>query len=73
MSDAEMKVETMKRPIERRIRWSGMLIVAGLVVQMLSLPWTHPLAFVGFLLVGCPLIGAGILVYLSSLATHGTP
>jgi hypothetical protein len=63
----------MATSIERRIRWSAMLIVVGLIVQMLTLPWTHPLAFVCFLLVGCPLVGAGILVYLYSLASHDTP
>jgi hypothetical protein len=57
--------------IERRIRWSGMLVVAGLVVQMLTLLWTHPLAFMAFILIGCPLVGAGILLYLYSLASHG--
>jgi hypothetical protein len=59
--------------IERRIRWSGMLIVVGLIVQILTLPWTHPLAFMCFLLVGCPLVGAGILVYLYSLVSRDTP
>jgi hypothetical protein len=56
--------------IERRIRWSGMLVAAGLVVQMLTLLWTHPLAFMAFILIGCPLVGAGILLYLYSLASH---
>jgi hypothetical protein len=58
------------KPIERRIRWSGMLVVTGLLAQMLSLLWTHPLAFVCFLLVGCPLVGAGILFFLYSLVSH---
>lgn len=56
--------------IEGRIRWSGMLIVAGLVVQMLTLLWTHPLAFICFALVGCPLVGVGILFYLYSVVSH---
>jgi len=57
--------------IERRIRWSGLLIGAGLVIQLLSLLKIHPLAFVTFLLVGCPLVGAGVLLYLYSLVAHG--
>ncbi len=61
------------RTIEHRIRWSGRLIVTGLVVQLLSLLWTHPLAFVGFLLIGCPLVAAGILFFLYSLVSHETP
>ena len=60
------------RPIERKIRWSGRLIAIGLAVQMLTLLWTHPLSFVCFLLVGCPLVGAGILLYLYSLVSHTT-
>jgi hypothetical protein len=58
--------------IQRNIRWSGRLIVIGLVVQMLSLLWTHPLAFVCFLMVGCPLVGVGILFFLYSLVSHET-
>ncbi len=59
--------------IQHRIRWSGSLIVAGLVVQLLSLLWTHPLAFVAFLMLGCPLVAAGILFFLYSLVSHETP
>lgn len=58
------------RIIEQRIQWSGWLIVAGLVVQLLTSFWTHPLAFVCFLMVGCPLVGAGILFFLYSLVSH---
>jgi uncharacterized membrane protein YczE len=56
--------------IERRIRWSGLLIGLGLAIQMLMLLWTHPLSFMVFLLVGCPLVGIGMLVYLYSLVSH---
>ncbi len=59
--------------IECRIRWSGLLIVVGLILQMLTLPWTHPLAFVCFLVLGCPLVAAGIVFYLYSLVSHETP
>ena len=53
--------------IERRIRWASWLIGAGLLVQLGSLLVVHPLAFVVFLMVGCPLILAGIVLYLLSL------
>ena len=56
--------------IESRIRWAGTLIVLGLVLQMLTLLWTHPLAFMCFLMVGCPLVGAGVLLYLYSIVSH---
>jgi hypothetical protein len=59
--------------IERRIRWSGLLIVLGLLLQMLTLLWTHPLAFMCFLMIGCPLVAAGMLVFLYSLVSHQAP
>lgn len=59
--------------IERRIRWSGMLIVVGLLLQMLTLLWTHPLAFMCFLMIGCPLVAAGMLLFLYSLISHQSP
>ena len=55
--------------IEKRIKWAGVLIAAGLMVQLLCLLWIHPLAFVTFLMLGCPLVGAGILLYLLSLVS----
>jgi hypothetical protein len=59
-----------QRLIERRIRWSGRLIAVGLIVQMLTLLATHPLAFICFALVGCPLVVAGISIFLYSLVEH---
>ena len=58
----------MTTPIERRIRWSGLFIAVGLGVLIFSLSWPHPLSFMAFLAVGCPLILIGILVYLWALA-----
>jgi len=62
----------MSAPIERRIRWSGFLIVLGLVVQMTTLLFTHPLAFMAFALIGCPLVAAGILFFLYSIVAHSS-
>jgi len=56
--------------IETNIRRASVLIAAGLGVQLLTLLPVHPLAFVAFLGVGCPLVAGGILVYLSSLASQ---
>lgn len=53
--------------VERRIRWASFLIGAGLLVQFASLLMVHPLAFMGFLMIGCPLMLAGIVIYLLSL------
>ena len=53
--------------IEPRIRLAGSLIIAGLLVQALSLLKIHPLAFVAFLAVGCPLVLAGVILFLYAL------
>ena len=53
--------------IETRIKWASLLIGAGLLIQMGTLFRIHPLAFVAFVVVGCPLIGAGVILYLWSL------
>ena len=55
--------------VERRIRWASLLVGAGLLVQLGSLLVNHPLAFVAFLMVGCPLVLAGIVLYLFSLVS----
>jgi hypothetical protein len=58
----------MEKPlIETRIKWASLLIGAGLLIQLCTLFLVHPLAFVAFVVVGCPLIGAGVLLYLWSL------
>jgi hypothetical protein len=57
--------------IEQRIRWAGLLVISGLLVQLLTMSWSHPLAFMAFLMIGCPMILAGVLIYLVSLVTKG--
>jgi hypothetical protein len=64
-------VKTTGAPgIKRRIRQAGLLIGLGLLVQLLTFVWIHPLAFLTFLTLGCPLVAAGVLLYLYSLAMH---
>ena len=60
----------MERPlIEKRIKWASLLIAGGLLIQLCTLSRIHPLAFVAFVVIGCPLIGAGVLLYLWTLAS----
>jgi hypothetical protein len=54
---------------ERRLRWAGLLIAAGLLVQLATLSRLHPLAFVAFIAIACPLIGAGMVLVLVALLT----
>jgi len=55
--------------VEKRLRWAGLLIALGLVVQLLTFMWIHPLAFIAFAAIGCPLVAAGVLLYLYSIVT----
>ena len=59
-------------PIECRINWASKLIGAGLLVQLVALLAVHPLAFVAFLMIGCPLVAAGVVLYLLSLVSSST-
>lgn len=53
------------------IRWllqiSSALIILGLLVEIASLLWFHPLSFVLFAFISASLTGLGILVFLASL------
>jgi len=53
--------------IGRLLRISSLLVIVGLVLEIVSLLWFHPLSFVLFAFLAAALIGLGILVYLVSL------
>lgn len=57
----------------RLLQISSALVIAGLLLEIVSLLWFHPLSFVLFAFVAAGLIGVGILVYLASLAFVPTP
>lgn len=57
--------------IERQIRAAGLLVLLGLAVEAVCLLWAGPLAFILLIAAGFTLIGAGILLYLYSLLSHG--
>lgn len=53
--------------IQRLLQVSSILIILGLLVEIVTLLWFHPLSFVLFIFVGLILIGLGVLTYLISL------
>jgi hypothetical protein len=67
----ETKIRS-ERALYRRLRAAGILSIAGLVIEILSFFWLHPLAFVAFLVLGCGFIGLGIAIFLWSLVGIGT-
>jgi hypothetical protein len=57
----------MKGAIEKKLSTAGWLIAAGLFVQVSMSFWVSPLAFIAFLGVACPLVIAGMLLFLWAL------
>jgi uncharacterized membrane protein YczE len=57
--------------LERRLRVAGVLVILGLAVELVTLHWSHPTAFMFFLLIGATLMGAGIVLYLLTLLAAG--
>ena len=55
--------------IESRIRVSGILVMIGLMIELVTLNWAHPTAFIFFLVIGGGFIASGIAVYLVSLVS----
>lgn len=53
--------------IRRLLQTASALVILGLLTEIVSLLWFHPLSFVLFAFVAAGLIGLGILVYLVSL------
>ena len=63
--------------IRRSMQWllqvSSALVIMGLLLEIATLLWSHPLSFVLFVFVAAALIGLGILVFLVSLAFVSPP
>ena len=60
----------MKLMLGRRIQISGILILIGLLIELISLNWSHPTAFLLFVMIGGVFIVAGILFYLYTLVAQ---
>lgn len=55
--------------LQRRLRTAGYLLIAGLVVEALTLIWAHPTSFLAFLGIGGVLVAVGISLYLITLVS----
>lgn len=53
--------------MRRLLQISSGLVIVGLVLEIVSLLWFHPLSFVLFAFLAVVLVGLGILVFLVSL------
>jgi len=59
--------------INRLLRIASALVISGLLLEIVSLLWFHPLSFVLFAFVAAALIGLGIVLYLVSLVFVAAP
>jgi len=57
----------------RRLRLSGLLVSLGLLVEAVTLFWSHPTAFLVYLLLGGLLVAAGVLTFLYAIVTDSSP
>jgi hypothetical protein len=55
--------------MQSRLRLSGIFVLLGLIVDVASLQWAHPTAFLVFAFVGGPLLFLGIVIFLYSLVS----
>jgi hypothetical protein len=55
--------------LERRLQFSGSVLILGLLIEAVSVVWTRPVAFVVFVSLGGLLFAAGMLLYLYSLVS----
>jgi len=53
--------------IRIKLRRAGLLVAAGLLLDLLSMVPLHPLAFIAFVGLGVPLTAAGTIYFLLSL------
>jgi hypothetical protein len=56
--------------IPRKLRFAGIFIIVGLIIEALSLLWNHPLSFLAFVSVGGILLILGVIIYLLALVSR---
>lgn len=56
--------------LDRALGQAAILVVAGLLVQAVTLFWNHPLSFLSFALVGGTAIVLGVARYLFAVMTY---
>ena len=55
--------------MSRALRVSGLLLIVGLLIELVSLHFNHPLSFLGFMFIGGGLLFLGVVVYLWALVS----
>jgi hypothetical protein len=62
----------MTDDLVNRVRLAALLVLAGLAVEVASLGWRHPIAFLLFAITGGALLASGVSLILRSLTAKAT-
>jgi hypothetical protein len=60
-----------EQALEVRLRASALLVMVGIIVEIASLTWRHPTAFIVFVGVGGLFMAAGMTSFLWSIVSRG--
>jgi hypothetical protein len=55
--------------LQQRLKVAAYLLIAGLIIEAVTLYWSSPLSFMLFIGLGGTLVGLGIIVYLIAIVT----
>jgi polyferredoxin len=55
--------------LQRKLKIAGWLLIAGLVVEAVSVYWANPTSFLLFILLGGMLVLLGLAIYLIAIVT----
>ena len=53
--------------LQRRLKLAGCLLIAGLIIEAVTLYWFSPLSFMLFMGAGGTLIALGVIIYLIAI------
>lgn len=53
--------------LQQRLKIAAYLLIAGLMVEVLTLYWSGPISFMLFIGLGGTLVGLGIILYLIAI------
>jgi hypothetical protein len=60
-----------EKAVEARLRLAALLVMVGIVVEIASLTWRHPTAFIVFVGIGGLLMAAGMSTFLWTIVSPG--
>ncbi len=52
------------------LKIAGCILIGGMVVELVTLLWSHPLSFIISLGVGGLLVAAGVIIYLYAIVSY---